>query len=172
MTTGKHWFTASIVALASVGLFAPSAVLAQHGTGGQHASGSVQGQHGPGRHMPGAEAATYDAKTEATFKGTVEEVNAGRPVKGPARMTPAEQQIVLKTDAGTIDVRLAPRAFLTEKGVEIAKGDAIEVVGSKGTAGESQVVLAREVRKGDTVWSLRDANGQPLWTAAAHDQHK
>lgn len=48
--------------------------------------------------------------------------------------------------------------------MEIRKGDALEVTGSRVTIGESHVVLAREIRKGANAWTLRDAAGQPLWS--------
>lgn len=87
-------------------------------------------------------------------------------------MAGLERQLALKTDTGTVEVRLGPPTFLTEQKVEIAKGDTIEVIGSRVTIGESQVVLAREIRKGDAAWTLRDNGGQPLWTTAPHGQHK
>ena len=49
--------------------------------------------------------------------------------------------------------------------MEIKKGDGLEVIGSRITVDQSQVVLAREIRKGDTAWTLRDATGQPLWSS-------
>jgi hypothetical protein len=73
-------------------------------------------------------------------------------------------QLLLRTETGTIEMKLGPSAFLTEKQVKIQKGDALEVTGSRVTFGESHVVLAREIRKGDTMWTLRDAPGQPLWS--------
>jgi hypothetical protein len=96
--------------MASIGLFAQSAALAQHGAGGQHGSTSVQRPQGPGRHMPGAEqTAVYDTKAEATFKGAVEDVKAGAHTMGPARMAGSDRQLVLKTETGAFDVRLVRR---------------------------------------------------------------
>jgi hypothetical protein len=50
--------------------------------------------------------------------------------------------------------------------VQLRKGDTLEVTGSRVTIGESQVVLAREIRKGDRAWTLRDAEGHPLWASS------
>ena len=47
----------------------------------------------------------------------------------------------------------------------LRNGDTVEVTGSRVTIGNSQVVLAREMRKGDDTWTIRDAAGQPLWNA-------
>jgi hypothetical protein len=71
--------------------------------------------------------------------------------------------VMLKTESGVIEVHLGPSPFLKEKHVEIAKGDAVEVVGSRLKMGETDAILAREIRKGETSWSFRDANGGPLW---------
>lgn len=42
----------------------------------------------------------------------------------------------------------------------------MEVTGSRATIGPAHVVLAREIRKADRTWTLRDATGQPLWVSA------
>ena len=172
MVIRKQTFTVGIIALSSMSLFAPTA-FGQHGLGAQHAPSAVQ-QHGPGRHMgAGAQTPAYDIKTETTVKGTVEDVKAGSQVMGPGRrMGAQDRQLALKTDTTTLDVQLGPASFLAEKKVEIGKGDTIEVIGSTVTVGESQVLLAREIRKGDTSWTIRDANGAPLWTTPGHGQHR
>jgi hypothetical protein len=158
----KTWFIVGVVTLSSLGVFVPSMVL---------------GQHGPGRHGRGPgphERPAYDAKSEATFKGTVADVKTGRSALdrliqihtlGQGRTGGQEKQLLLKTDTGTAEIELGPTAFLNEKKVEIRKGDTLEVTGSRVTIGESHVVLAREIRKGDHVWTLRDAAGQPLWSS-------
>lgn len=158
----KHGFTALIV-LSSIGLIAPAA-LAQHGAGGQHGAGSAA-QHQPQT----MQAPAYDTKMEATLRGTVGKVTTTGHSMGPG-MGMQERQFALKTDTGTIDVRLGPPEFLTEQNVQIAQGDTVEVIGSHVTVGKLDVLLAREVRKGDASWRLRDATGRPLW-AAGHGQH-
>lgn len=155
--------------LSSIGLVAPAA-LAQHGPGGQHGAGAAtQHQQATGPHA--MQLPTYDTKTEATLKGTVENVTTAGRSMGRGGMAMQERQFTLKTDTGTIEVRLGPPDFVTEQKVQIAKGDTVEVIGSHVTAGESEVLLAREVRKGDASWTLRDAAGQPLWAATQHGKH-
>ena len=172
MVIRKQAFTVGIIALSSMSLFALAA-FGQHGPGAQHAPSAVQQQHGPDRHMGTAQTPAYDIKTETTVKGTVQDVKAGSQVMGPGRrMGVQDRQLVLKTDTATLDVQLGPATFLAEKKLEIGKGDTIEVIGSTVTVGESQVLLAREIRKGDASWTIRDANGTPLWTAAGHGQHR
>jgi hypothetical protein len=76
-----------------------------------------------------------------------------------------EKQLVLKTDTDTLHIHLGPTAFLRDRKVDIKEGDRLTVTGSHVRLGDSQVVLAREVRKGNTVWTLRDTAGRPLWSS-------
>jgi hypothetical protein len=158
----KLRFAVGVVTLSSLGVFVPPTVLAQHGPGGHG--------RGPGPHDRPA----YDATSEATFKGTVADVKTGRSALdrliqihtlGQGRTGVPEKQVLLRTDSGTVEIHLGPTAFLNEKKVEIREGDTLEVTGSRVTIGESDVVLARDIRKGDHVWTLRDATGQPLWSS-------
>jgi hypothetical protein len=71
--------------------------------------------------------------------------------------------ITLKTSADTLDVHLGPTAFLNEKKVAIAKGDTLMVVGCRVAVDDERVFIAKEVKKSDSVWTLRDAAGLPLW---------
>jgi hypothetical protein len=48
--------------------------------------------------------------------------------------------------------------------VTFAKGDTLKVVGSQVTMAGQEVVIAREITKGDQVLTLRDAKGFPLWS--------
>lgn len=134
---------------------------------------SVFAQHGPGRHA-GVSGAAYDPASEAIFKGTVADVKTGRSAlywitqihtMGLGHRGAQEKQLLLKTDSDTVRIQLAPTTFLDEHNVEIRKGDVLEVIGSRITMRESSVVLAREIRKGNTTWALRDATGQPLWSS-------
>jgi hypothetical protein len=73
----------------------------------------------------------------------------------------------VKTDTETVQIHLGPTAFVSEKNVEIKEGDTLSVIGSRVTLGNARVVLAREIRKGANVWTLRDTTGQPLWNSVA-----
>ena len=151
----RTWF-AGVAMLSSLGMFVPSRVLAQHG---------------PGRHGPDS-ALVYDTNSEETFKGIVTEVKMGRSALywlsqihtlGLGHKGEQEKQLVMKTDTDTVEIHLGPTAFLTERKMDIGKGDALEVTGSHATIAQAHVVLAREIRKADSTWTLRDATGQPLW---------
>jgi hypothetical protein len=102
----------------------------------------------------------YDPKTEETLKGTVEAVteHAGR------GYSTAGVHVTLRVESGIVEVHLGPASFLRESGLEIARGDAIEVVGSRVKGDEGEYVIAREVRRGEKTVTLRDASGVPVWS--------
>jgi hypothetical protein len=166
-----RWLTVGVVALWSLGVFVPSRVLAQHGPS-NHDTGN---QHPPVEPGPQEDPA-YDPKTEGIFSGTVTDVKAGGPGRlgwlmkvhtlGLGHKGVQEKQLLLKTDTDTVRIHLGPTAFLTDQKVEVRKGDTLAVTGSRVTIGDSQLVLAREIRKADTTWTLRDAGGQPRWSVA------
>jgi hypothetical protein len=74
--------------------------------------------------------------------------------------------LLVKTERETLDVYLAPDAFLTQFGITFAKGDRVEIAGSKIKFEGRTVVLARDVRKGDGTIYLRDRKGEPNWRTA------
>jgi hypothetical protein len=106
----------------------------------------------------------YDVATEATVTGTVESVeHITGSGGGRGRRGLGGTHVTLKTSAETLDVHLGPTAFLNEKKVAIAKDDTLVIVGSRVAVDDERVFIAKEVKKGDTVWTLRDAAGLPLW---------
>ena len=112
-------------------------------------------QMGPG---PGRRARMYNPATETTVKGTVEEVQT---ISG--RRGWHGTHLMLKTGDKTIDVHLGPESFLKGKGFSLAKGDQVEVVGSKVNLRGGEAVIEREVRKGGETLGLRDEKGIPQW---------
>jgi hypothetical protein len=123
-------------------------VLAQKGTGGPKGS------------------PRYDPKTEVTVKGTVEEVKEYPSPSG----WHTGQHVTLKTDKGSLDVHLGPTDYWKKNGFELAKGDSIEVTGSKTKVDDAEVMLAREVKKGEKAVTLRDAQGIPAWSHGRRSQ--
>jgi hypothetical protein len=86
-------------------------------------------------------------------------------------MTPSGQEVgrvVLGTDGGEAEVELGPSSFLTEKGLDPAKGDRAVVVGSMARIDGSEVLLAREIRLGSKAFRLRDEKGVPVWPRGSH----
>lgn len=101
----------------------------------------------------------YDAATETTLKGTIEAVNQ---VKG--RRAWSGTHVTLKTDKESIDVHVGPSWFLTRKNMTLAKGDEIEVIGSRVKYNGAGAIIARQVNKGEQSLVLRDAQGLPAWS--------
>jgi hypothetical protein len=116
--------------------------------------------------QPRMEKPMYDKRAEVTVTGTVEEVREMTGMSGMAGGSVRGMHVMLKTDKQTFEVHLGPVHYLKEQKVDLAKGDAIEVSGARVTMGDRRVILARELRKGDQTWTLRDAEGRPRWRMA------
>lgn len=101
----------------------------------------------------------YDPKTEVTVKGTIEDVQQ-QTGKGGWSGT----HLVLKADAATFDVHVGPSSYITQQKFTFAKGDMIEVVGSKVTIADKEALLAREITKDGKTLVLRNAQGIPQWS--------
>ncbi len=101
----------------------------------------------------------YDPKTEVTVKGTVEDVQQLQGMHGWMGT-----HLLLKTDSGTMDVHVGPSDFVTENNFSFAKGDAIEVIGSKVTIQDKEALLARQIVKDGKTLVLRNAQGIPEWS--------
>jgi len=103
----------------------------------------------------------YDAKTEVHIaKAAVQDVKEVTLASGQLR-------VVLNVKAGdeTLDVFLAPKAYLDSMDSAFAKGDEVEITGSKlKDSDDKPIILAREVVKGQNTVVLRDKNGEPVWT--------
>lgn len=107
----------------------------------------------------------YDPNTETTVKGTVEEVKTMQGL-----WDWGGTHLDLKSDSGTFDVHLGPSSFVESKGFTFAKGDRIEVTGSKVKFQDHDAIVAREVKKGDKVLTLRNAQGTPEWSGSRRRQ--
>ena len=106
----------------------------------------------------------YDVKTETTIKGTVESVDTVTGAGGRGRQAVGGTHLTVKTEKETLAVHVGPTAYLTEKGITLAKGDTLEILGSRVTIDEQSFVIARQIKKGENTWTLRDASGRPLWS--------
>ncbi len=100
----------------------------------------------------------YDAATESTFKGVVQELK----FVPPTGAKPVAY-LVLKGSPEAVEVFLCPKKFLDEMGVVFKADDAIEVTGSKVKQDGADLTLAREVVKGGDTLTLRFKDGKPAW---------
>lgn len=101
----------------------------------------------------------YDVKTETTMTGTVEDVT--RP-QGPNGTIGTHFNF--KTEAGVFDIHVGPEKFIVKQGFTMARGDTFTVTGSKQVLGGTDVIMAKELKKGGKLLILRDANGIPKWS--------
>ena len=90
----------------------------------------------------------------------VKEVAAGNPLDGMHLMVRPESS---KSNSETTDVYLGPDDYLKDFGCHFAKGDRLQVKGSKVKFNGATTVLAREVRMESTTVYLRDDHGVPYW---------
>ena len=101
----------------------------------------------------------YDVSTESKMKGVVEEINL--PPKGSEKEA---IHLIVKGDAQAVDIYLCPESFLKDMGVTFNKGDDLGFTTSKVKQNGADLLLAREVVKGNETLVLRDDKGVPVWT--------
>jgi hypothetical protein len=99
----------------------------------------------------------YDLATETKMKGTIQEL------KLPEKGAKEAARLTLKSGDTTIDVYLCPKSFLDDMGSNLAKGDEVNLTGSKVKQDGADLILAREVSKGPDTLVLRDDKGKPVW---------
>ena len=101
----------------------------------------------------------YNPALADNLTGEVVKVEKVTPIKG---MTYGVQ-ILLKTEKETIPVHLGPGWYVERLDIKIGKGDKIEVKGARANFQDNQVIIAGEIKKGENVLVMRDANGTPVW---------
>jgi hypothetical protein len=102
----------------------------------------------------------YDLNAEVKTKGVVEEVNL---LSVGTRKDFTE--LIIKNGDDKIHIYVCPKPFEEEMGISFSKGDQIAVTGSKVKRDEADVILARELVKGDDTLLFRDGKGTPVWDA-------
>jgi hypothetical protein len=137
-------------------LFVPLSVLAQSVEG--DTAGSCPGcanMNGRGR---AGGPRMFDPKSVTTIQGEVLEIER-------ASMGRRHEGVHLTVAMGSekISVHLGPDFYVSRQALKLAKGDSIEVKGSRVSMGGQPIIVAQEVRRGGDVLALRDASGVPLW---------
>lgn len=110
----------------------------------------------PAAKSPVARAPEYDPAAEITIKGVVEEIHESK-----LKLDHPGLHLILKTETETVEVHACPVRFLSELDFTVEKGDTLTVVGSRPKAGD--LVIAREITKGQVSLTLRDKKGVPIW---------
>ena len=101
----------------------------------------------------------YDPATVVNITGVVEDI---REVLAPPAVRGIHFLIKAET-GGVVDAYLGPTWFVQEFVSNFGKRSEVQVIGSKVKSGNSVIVLAREVRKGEITLYLRDKDGNPFW---------
>lgn len=114
----------------------------------------AQGRHGQMRGMP-----RYNTATEVSLQGTVTKVETHM-----GRMGWNGTHLVVSFDAETLDVHVGPSNYLAQQAFSVAVGEQIQVTGSRTKFEGSDVLIAREIKKGDQVLTLRNSAGIPVWS--------
>jgi len=107
----------------------------------------------------GAGTAIYDLKTETTITGVIQEV---KEVPGPGRS--AGTHFTVKAGSDVHEVHVGPSWYLAQQKYALAKGDQVEVTGSKVKFHGADAIVARQIKKDGNTWTLRDAQGIPVWS--------
>jgi hypothetical protein len=75
--------------------------------------------------------------------------------------------LMVKSEFETLEVYVGPSDFVKAFGVTLAKGDRIEVIGSRVKTGSGDIVLASEIHKfgrhADTLLLRDEKDGTPFW---------
>ncbi|MGA7382423.1 MAG: hypothetical protein WBX03_16355 [Terriglobales bacterium] len=102
----------------------------------------------------------YDPATEATFKGTVEEVRD----RECAMSGGMGSHLILRLSTGnTIEVHLGSTKFVKAYHLVFNKGDVVTVLGTKVQFEGVETIFAREVTRGTDTFIFRDKDGTPVW---------
>lgn len=142
-----------LVAVTMFALFSGTEGLAQPGgmRGGGWGAGSSYGR-------------MYNPQTVETISGEVISIDKIKPARGMSYGVHA----IVKTEKETISVHLGPAWYIENQDVKIVPENKIEVKGSRITFDGKPAIIASEIKKGDEVILLRDANGFPAWSGWKH----
>jgi hypothetical protein len=102
----------------------------------------------------------YDLQAEMKTKGVIDEVNL---MSVGTRKDFTE--LIIKNGDEKIHIYVCPKPFEEEMAISFSKGDQVDVTGSKVKHEGADVILARELVKGEETLLFRDAKGTPVWDA-------
>jgi hypothetical protein len=117
------------------------------------------GGWGPG----GGYGRMFNPATLETLKGEVTNVGHFTPA---GRGMGQGVHLILKTATETIDVHLGPSWYLEQQNFGVAAGEKLVITGSRITYQGKPAIIASEVKKGNQVLILRNAQGVPAWSGA------
>ncbi|BDV43559.1 hypothetical protein GURASL_24820 [Geotalea uraniireducens] len=107
----------------------------------------------------GAYQRLYNPTTVETITGIVEAVDKVTPMRGMNYGV----HLVVKAGDQDVSVHLGPGWYIERLDTKIVKGDQVEIKGSRIMVKGKPVLIAAEVKKGESTLKLRDDNGVPVW---------
>ncbi|HEX7330539.1 MAG TPA: hypothetical protein VF290_03515 [Pyrinomonadaceae bacterium] len=114
----------------------------------------AQGRKGQMHGMP-----HYNTAAEVTLLGTITKVDTHM-----GRMGWKGTHLVVSFDAETLDVHVGPSKYVAQQAFSFSAGEQIQVTGSRIKFEGSDVLIAREIKKGEQVLTLRNSQGIPVWS--------
>jgi len=99
----------------------------------------------------------YDISKEVTLTGTVSSA-----LTKPARGMIMGTHLMIATPSGSVDASLGRFAMRGKSGLSVAPGQQIEMTGVMKTIKGKQVFLARTVKAGGQVYTIRNEHGIPV----------
>ncbi len=103
-----------------------------------------------------AKPTAYDTKAEVTLTGVVSDFHESK-----LRADDPGLHLLLQVETESVEVHTCPLRFMKELDFSVEKGETVTITGSR--PGGSGVLLARELKKGQTSLSCRDKAGAPVW---------
>lgn len=101
----------------------------------------------------------YDTAREVTLKGIITKVETHM-----GRMGWNGTHLGVRIETEILTVHVGPSSYLAQQGFSLAVGEQIEVSGSRISFEGSDVLIAREIKKGETTLTLRNSQGIPGWS--------
>ncbi len=138
-----------LVLIAALALPVAAVAQAGPGTGPCGTCGRMGGGGPPPR--------AFDPTTMTTIQGEITDIRRN------ALGRHEGVHLLVAMGSESVSIHLGPSFYVDAQALKLAKGDRIEVKGSRTTFGGAPAIIAVEVRRGDEVLTLRDGNGIPLW---------
>lgn len=102
----------------------------------------------------------YDKSTEVKVSGVVTDVkDYDCPISG----TLGAHVSIQPEQGPAIEVHVAATKYVKNYEMVFAKGDKVEVLGSRVQFNGADAIIAREITRGQDTFTFRDGNGKPLW---------
>jgi len=122
---------------------------------------------GPGRDGPGGPGGParpqFDTRQAVTIKGKIESVGSYGMTGWRVAPGMVVQGLVMETAKGYLEIDLGPPGYLAGKGMQLKKGDTLEVIGFHADREGRKILVAAAVKTPGQTLRLLDTQGFPLW---------